>query len=448
MVRRQQQPPGSWDEWELGGKSGCKGGFIEPFMSEQQLGKMHDVISQTATVAVAEIAHLETDKSEGDLIKRIVKSAYKAASGPKLLQMPREAAIQELVTRMMQGYSAAFGEAPWFFSINLPPVLCAAAWEILAANGLLDGNIYELQDQVAFEYDVHLDRILMDRAMWEVARTVFGDESTQNKIFQAISRSYWPAVDEVLGNLVTDEQEYGWLTPDRELQSVQAFASKWINDAMCRAWVSIDGAERILTRDTVLQLFQSLVVPWGPEDLYTCIPGALTETIGRPPPDWPFLVQAIEELFSKWSGGGHNGAHKKRKNATPWWPETPEQKRSRSPRSPKQKRLRQAVALQMGTISINPRGKAPAKFRGFAKEEKLEEANGDDGAEAAEAGDDAEGEGGGHPLCTSDEDCIGNPDCKLVQHILRGKPGDMYCQECWDSFSMRNASLQGVPVDY
>lgn len=442
MVRRQQQPSGSWDEWQPGGKSGGKGGFIEPCMSEIQLGKLHDAISQTAAEVVGEIAHLETDKSEGELTKRIVKSAYKAASEPKLLQMPREAAIQELVTRMMQGgYSAAFGEAPWFFSINLPMVLCAAAWEIFTVNGIFDGNIYELQDQVAFEYDVRIDRILLDKAMWEVAATVFGDEANQNKIFQAISRSYWPALDEVLGTLVTEEQHSGWLTPDRELHSVQEFASKWINDAMCRAWVSIDGAERILTRDSVRQLFQGLVVPFGPEDPFTCIPGALTETIGRPPADWPYLDQAIAELFSKWGGGGHSvdeGAHTKRKKANPWWPDTPEQKRP--------KKMDATKPGAKTAPAMNPWGKAKVKFRGFAKEELLEETNGNDGAEIAEAGDPADGEGGGHPLCTSDEDCIGNPDCNLVQHILRGKPGDMYCQKCWDSFSARNTSLEGVPV--
>lgn len=459
MVRRQQHPPGSWDDWEPGGKSGGKGGFIETCMSEKQLGKLHDAIVQTAAIAVRDIMHLETDKSEGELTKRIVKSAYKAASEPKLLQMPREAAIQELVTRMMQGYTAAFGEAPWFFNINLPPVLCAAAWEIFAAKEHFNGNIYELQDQVAFEYDAQLDRILLDKAYWEVSRTVFGDETNQNKIFQAISRSYWPALDEVLGNLVSEQQLFGYLGPDKELQYVQAFASKWINDAMCRAWVSIEGAERVLTRDSVLHLFQGLICPFGPEDDFTCIPGALTEQIGRPPPDWPFLDQAIAELFANWGPGGHSvdgGPHKKRKKANPWLPDAAE----RSHRSPEQKRHRQTFRPNKkepgakAAPSMNPGGKAKAKFRGFSAKEELVE----DGTEAVEEadeegletqdGDAAEGgEGGGHPFCTSDEDCIGGPDCKLIQHILRGKPGDMYCQKCWDSFSARNASLQGVEVD-
>lgn len=426
MVKRKTNPTGgSWNEWE--GAAAPGNGFE---MSEKQLGKLHDAIFQTAKMVVRDIAHLEQQKSEADLTNRIVKSAYKAASDPKLLQMPREAAISELVTRMMTGgYSAAFSEAPWFFSINLPPVLCAAAWEIFSASGCFDGNHWELQDMVVFEFDAQLDQVLLDRAMWEVARAVFGEETTQNKIFQAISRSYWPAMEEVLGNVIAEEQLYGWVTPDKELQAVQAFASKWINDAMCRAWVSVEGAEQVLTPDAVLQLFQGLVEPYGPEDPFTCIPKALTETIGRPPADWPHLNHAISELFANWAGGGHSfgGGKKRKKAANPWssdgsdW--QAEQKRSWQP-SPK------------AAPPTNAPGAAKAKFRGFGAKEELLENEGNGGAE-----------GGGHPLCTSDEDCIGSPDLKLVQHILKGNPGDMYCQKCWDSFSARNASLQGVEVD-
>jgi len=95
----------SWDEWQPGGKCGGTGGFIEPCMSEIQLGKMHDAISQNAAEVVGEIAHLETDK-------------------------------------------------------------CCHGFTV---NGIFDGNIYELQDQVAFEYDVQLDRILLDSVQMEGA---------------------------------------------------------------------------------------------------------------------------------------------------------------------------------------------------------------------------------------------------------------------------------------
>ena len=69
----------------------------------------------------------------GDIVQRIAKSAYKAASEPSLLLLTWDQACVEVVSRMMQGYSFSCSDAPWFFCIDLPPVLCAACWEVLRA---------------------------------------------------------------------------------------------------------------------------------------------------------------------------------------------------------------------------------------------------------------------------------------------------------------------------
>jgi len=151
----------SWDEWQPGGKSGGTGGFIEPCMSEIQLGKMHDAISQNAAEVVGEIAHLETDK-------------------------------------------------------------CCHGFTV---NGIFDGNIYELQDHVAFEYDVQLDRILLDRAMWEVAATVFGDcpicciLQEAKHVDVALDelppprRSHGFSLDKQTHQEVQPPQDFGWSKP-------------------------------------------------------------------------------------------------------------------------------------------------------------------------------------------------------------------------------------------
>ena len=50
---------------------------------------------------------------------------------------------------------------------------------------------------------------------------------------------------------------------------------------------------------------------------------------------------------------------------------------------------------------------------------------------------DPEEEDEGHPQCTSKEDCIGSAEDRLVQHILPGARGDIYCTSCFSCFRER-----------
>lgn len=473
----------------------------EPVMDERLLERLHKAILATASNAVAQVAHMDPERAEADIVKRIVKSAYKAASEPSLLLLSWDQACEEVVSRMMQGYSSAFGEAPWFFCIDLPPVLCAACWEVMrGAQGPKGGkgapgrpSPGALQGLVTLAYEDKLDRILLDKAMWEVTVSAFIDERVQNKVFQAISRSYWPALDEVLGPVVLQEELQGALSPAQELKHVEAFARRWMDDAMCRAWVSIEQAEEVLTKETVEHLFLALVAPFGADDPFSCMPRALMEQIGRPPVDWPFVAQAVEDLFASWgrqaSGGGGASSRKKRKTGggtlaeqeeetdaidkflSKAKPKAAPQQRSMIPTAKRlpgsagavqQKRGgQQAKVFTPSEPYLRPTAlKARTKFKGFLKSKKEEEeeeqaeepggeAEEEEEAEEGAAEDEEEAEeeaAAGHPRCTSDEDCIGSPECHLIQHYIGGKPGDIYCESCWESFARRNPTLEGVPV--
>merc|ERR1719145_81489 len=53
--------------------------------------------------------------------------------------------------------------------------------------------------------------------------------------------------------------------------------------------------------------------------------------------------------------------------------------------------------------------------------------------------------GGGNPVCTQAEDCVGSPASGLVQHMDNGQFGDVYCSDCWNVFSSADPSLTAVP---
>uniref|UniRef100_A0A7S0FAR1 Uncharacterized protein n=1 Tax=Pyrodinium bahamense TaxID=73915 RepID=A0A7S0FAR1_9DINO len=43
------------------------------------------------------------------------------------------------------------------------------------------------------------------------------------------------------------------------------------------------------------------VVPYGDDNPYSCVPFALTKSIGRPPRDWPFIWQTALQLTASWA---------------------------------------------------------------------------------------------------------------------------------------------------
>lgn len=383
---------------------------------EQLLGRLHDVIYPPVQQAASLVAHLEAEWSEGEIAKRIVRYMYKAASDTELLTMPWDQCCKELVQRMMHGYSAACSNKDWFFSIDLPPALLSAAWEILQASGQAAATSpEEIQEVIVLEYEDKLDRILLDRAMWGVTCDVFSNEKVQSKVFQAISRAYWPALDTVLENgLLEEEILRGDLPPHKQLQRVEAFTRQWIDDSVCRAWVSVEQAESMLTEDVVEDLFRGLIMPFGGDDPFSCMPAALTGNIGRPPPDWVFLTRVVQELFSSWKNGTPGGgSSKKRKRAGGGgW---------------------EAKAAKGPEVSEDAWGEEEADANPFAV--------------AAEEEALAPEPRVGHPLCTSEDDCIGVPEDCLVRHLLNGQPGDVYCESCWESFVAKNPILEGERLD-
>merc|ERR1712217_235102 len=204
---------------------------------------------------------------------------------------------------------------------------------------------------------------------------------------------YWPALDTVLEERINAEMQ-GMLSPEQELAMVENFFRSWMDSSMSRCWGAIQDSEQVLSVDNCELLFRTLIAPFGKDDPFSCIPPEFTATIGRPPTDWAFIGDAISDLFARW---GMASSKKRRKTA------------AAEVASPVR-----AVTARRAAVQVQ-------------EEEPMDE--------------------GGHPQCTSEGDCIGSEADGLMQHILDGQAGDVYCDKCWDSFTRRNPNLEGVPVE-
>mmetsp|Transcript_20988 Transcript_20988/g.59534 ORF Transcript_20988/g.59534 Transcript_20988/m.59534 type:complete len:366 (+) Transcript_20988:112-1209(+) len=353
------------------------------------LERLHNNLYNTVGDAVSRIAYIQSDWGPDEIVKRIVRFMYKACSDNELVRMPWEELCKEVVERGFQGYSAACSEMDWFYEIDLVPAFTQAAMELIGASGQ---HVHPpgVQEIVHAEYEDKLDRCMLDKAFWDVTSSVISDEKAAGKLRGALTKAYWPALDEVLNDgSLPREMLYG-LDQASELRRVESFTRKWLDDALSRSWQALENVGETPSEELVMDMLKQLIAPFGTSNPFSCLPAALTEGLGRPPPDWAFIRTISRELIASMTGG------------------------------------------QVGAPAAKKRKKGKKAGESAYQEE-----------EDAEAGGGAFS-GTGHPRCTSADDCIGNATSTLIRHLHNNKPGDTYCQPCWDSFCERNPTLKGV----
>merc|ERR1712194_756047 len=81
---------------------------------------------------------------------------------------------------------------------------------------------------------------------------------------------------------------------------VELFTRNWMENSMSRAWQAIENSPKLLSQETIVRLFQHLLAPFGDEHPFSCVPAALTQRIGRPPRDWPYLWNEARRLCLSW----------------------------------------------------------------------------------------------------------------------------------------------------
>lgn len=376
---------------------------------EQILERVHQNLYSVVGEAVDEVKHDEMKWSQSEMVKRIVNYIYKGCKDPDLMSKKWQDVAVGVVTTAMHSYMAACGERPWFYQLRLGHAFTSAVWELLQGSGRPRANFRDVQELVMQEFESHLDKSLLTKAMWDAISSTFNDHTNRGRLFKAVSATYYTVLDELLADS----------RPAEEARKVERFTKRWVESAMGRAWTSLENSEQVLTPGNVSRLFQNLIAPFGESHEYSCIPIMFIETIGRPPRNWKFLRMTVQNMFRSWKEGS-NGAQTA-------------------------KRFKKADKSANDDMEVLPAedtedGSTGATNTSHAKEEVDADADkdGDFGENNAK-----ESETGPHPECTSEEDCVGKPSENLVRHMLEGDAGDVYCQSCWESFLSQNATLDG-----
>lgn len=198
--------------------------------------------------------------------------------------------------------------------------------------------------------------------------------------------------------------------------------------------------------ETLKKLLRQLIAPFGKTHPYSCLPPALTDTIGRPPLDWSYIRTLVDDLCKSWEAWLRGGpAKKKRRKKNPYLDEEEEEEDGKEEEQEPVRSRAVAAAAQRRVATFSA---AAAQRRGATVSTTRQTDAGEmQDEEEEEEGDESMDEATfGHPRCTSAEDCIGSPLHPLVRHVHNGVDADIYCEPCWTSFSEQNLQLTGRPV--
>ncbi|CAE7480030.1 unnamed protein product, partial [Symbiodinium pilosum] len=288
-----------------GGYAPVARGTVEPH--DKVLERVHNALQKAVNKATKKIADQEKDWDQVELCKRIVRYLYKGAQAPELLTLHWHQAAEQFVDTAMQGFTAACGDKPWFFDMDLTSAFGMAFWEILTGSRQR-AQWSEVEAVLNSKYEQLMDLCLLEKAMWDSAGSLIPDqEPLRNKLYKALKTSHEAAFREA-----SEAPRLG------DLQRVEHFTRTWIDGTISKSYSVLEQAEgNLMNEDSIVLLYQELLAPFGEEHPFSCIPAVLTQSIGRPPRDWDFLQEAVRQFFQTWNnpenGNGDAPGHGQRR---------------------------------------------------------------------------------------------------------------------------------------
>mmetsp|Transcript_3085 Transcript_3085/g.6937 ORF Transcript_3085/g.6937 Transcript_3085/m.6937 type:complete len:652 (+) Transcript_3085:95-2050(+) len=280
-----------------GGGGGARGKRQTEWTDESQqaavpaaiLEKVKEALDKCLWKATEAVMDQEDTWSQDTMVKRISKYFQKGVVGANLVQCVWVDAAKKYVEAAMGGFSAACGDRPWFFGFEAGPALAHALWELLPICAPPRPKWKQLEEFVVAEYAARLDRQMLDMAVWEKCSELWKDDQVRNKLYKALNQTYDSAVEEASSAGHQEEHE-----------QVEHFMTTWIHNSMNRAWQMVPDPEETLQEAQAIVLFESLVMPFGEEHAFSCVPARIAQNVGRPPPQWPVISATVDALFHEW----------------------------------------------------------------------------------------------------------------------------------------------------
>ena len=232
---------------------------------------------------------------QADMSRRIVRHVYKAAR--RLLQqdLSHSDGLDFFVRDVFGQLSRMHKDDFWFCDMDVSFVLWMV-WKRLFSDSQ---EYHDHQARIAFatKYAELVEQLLLDKALWRCASQHLPWEADlQIRLYRALWKSHVQAYARA-------REEAGLSHVER----VECFMRLWLEYMMHKiySWPRVlqdRVRSRLMNTYAVLHLLEELVVPFGSEHPFSCVPAKLTKPVGRPARDWRFLEELVVKYFTQRPG--------------------------------------------------------------------------------------------------------------------------------------------------
>eukprot|EP00928_Gymnodinium_smaydae_P003990 TRINITY_DN11402_c0_g1_i1.p1 TRINITY_DN11402_c0_g1~~TRINITY_DN11402_c0_g1_i1.p1 ORF type:complete len:417 (+),score=89.98 TRINITY_DN11402_c0_g1_i1:43-1251(+) len=358
-----------------------------------------ELIAPAVHEALGHIAHLENEWDIGKMEKRIRGYAKNASKGLAFGKNSWQELVNEYADAMFASIFQALGDRQWLNEADLLPVVDAGIKETFPEAELADVPQDEFERTVLQAHDRAFEEQRFASGSWDTIRHRVHEKKLQQKTYKAL-------------------EEGRKIAAVNAQPQVADFVNHWVH-ASVDSLRQICGPSfmQVLPEDTLTSLLHSLVEAGA---LPLALTAKASEAGELPLEDW-WIGTVVSDAYAgremrpsseatqhggrgRWSGGGGwkggswnndwNGSWKG--NSANDWGAQKRWAGGAAANEPSAKRTRPSVAK-------------------------------------------------GHPKCTQEEDCVGNPASQLLQHVDGEVHGDLYCADCWNVFASADASLKAEP---
>lgn len=377
-------------------------------------GGDEDFLCPAVSEALAPVAHMEQEWDVAKLEKRIRTYFRNGAKGLEFGSKPWSDLIEEYADKVFGAMFQALSDRHWLSQADFLLVLDAGIKETFPAHVLngVPGHMFETvvlnANDRAFEEQRYLPML------WETIAEMLQGPKIRKRAYDAFEDG---------------RKNAAGCTGDDAGSPIGTFLQAWIFNTIGRLSADSQGyPDSIIEPPQCAQLFHALIGNGA-------LPLPLVAEQGLPPPGWVFVDQVVGQAYAQAGCGGFikGGAKGKGKG--------------------------KAGGGCCGRGGMGGKGGGKAGFGGAGA------TNGNGATKRAApsvAGavadtkrprGDSKGKGKGapavkgNPHCIQQEDCVGNSETDLVQHVDGETPGDVYCSACWGVFADADPSLTAMPCD-
>eukprot|EP00927_Polykrikos_kofoidii_P040854 TRINITY_DN3484_c0_g1_i1.p1 TRINITY_DN3484_c0_g1~~TRINITY_DN3484_c0_g1_i1.p1 ORF type:complete len:395 (-),score=71.35 TRINITY_DN3484_c0_g1_i1:95-1279(-) len=373
-----------------------------------------DLLHSAISNSLAPVMNLEKEWDIGKLSTRIRQYTKNAAKTLEFKKKSWGDLVNEYADCFFSSIFQALNDREWLLKIDLVEVIDAGVKATFPREVFDPVRRDDFERVVLDAHDRAFEEQRFAPMLWEAILNFSFDRKARNRVYEAFEAGRKEAALSSTGEVV-DFMRWFILKSFEHLR---------------RSSAAQGGVETALPASTCAELVHALLKAGA-------LPLPLSDKFGHPPPGWPFVDDVVKDVyagrntFTSSPPGANYGSR-----LGPGAREKPPREMREGARENPPREMRDGSRRSRPERSSS--GGNGSQGRWTRPKDNVRANDSDDSVEGVVTPQKKKSKvRRRHPRCTQSDDCIGDSSCGLVQHLLNGIKGDVYCTGCWKAIHQR-----------